>query len=53
MLLFYVRHGDPTYEPDALTPLGRRQAEALARRLSLYGLDRIYTSSSTRAMQTA
>ena len=43
MLLFYIRHGDPTYTPDALTPLGERQAEALAKRLSLYGLNRIYT----------
>ena len=22
MLLFYVRHGDPIYSPDSLTPLG-------------------------------
>lgn len=53
MLLFYVRHGDPTYRPDALTPLGRRQAEAVARRLALYGLDGIYASTSARAIQTA
>lgn len=53
MLLFYVRHGAPTYNPDELTPLGHRQAEAVAKRLSLYGLDEIYTSTSNRAMQTA
>lgn len=53
MLLFYLRHGDPIYDPDSLTPLGRRQAEALARRLALYGLDKIYVSSSERAKQTA
>lgn len=53
MLFFYVRHGDPIYQPDSLTPLGKRQAEALARRFSIYGLDRIYASSSTRAMETA
>lgn len=53
MLFFYVRHGDPIYQPDSLTPLGKRQAEALARRFSVYGLDRIYASSSTRAMETA
>ena len=35
MLFFYVRHGDPVYDPDQLTPLGRRQAEALAKRLCL------------------
>lgn len=53
MLLFFLRHGDPIYDPDSLTPLGERQAEALARRLARYGLDRIYASSSTRAQLTA
>ena len=31
MLFFYVRHGDPIYDPDSLTPLGHRQAEAVAK----------------------
>lgn len=53
MLLFYIRHGDPIYSPDQLTPLGRRQAEALAKRLALFGVDEIYSSTSTRAMETA
>ena len=53
MLLFYVRHGDPIYNPNSLTPLGRRQAEAVAKRLALYGIDELYASPSTRAMQTA
>lgn len=53
MLLFYIRHADPTYDPDGLTPLGERQAEALAKRLSLYGLDEIYSSTSNRAIMTA
>ncbi len=53
MLLFYIRHGDPTYDPDALTPLGRRQAEAMGKRLALFGVDRIFASTSTRAIQTA
>lgn len=53
MLLFYIRHGNPTYDPDELTPLGKRQAEAVGRRLSMYGIDEIYSSTSTRAMQTA
>ena len=52
MLLYYIRHGDPTYDPDELTPLGKRQAEAVARRLSQYGLDEIYVSSSNRAQET-
>lgn len=53
MLLIYLRHGDPIYDPDSLTPLGKRQAEALGHRLSLMGLDRIYVSSSNRARLTA
>ncbi|MBQ9774150.1 MAG: histidine phosphatase family protein [Clostridia bacterium] len=53
MLLFYIRHGDPIYTPDSLTPLGQRQAEALAKRLALYGMDQIYASSSERAKLTA
>lgn len=53
MLLFYVRHGDPIYSPNQLTPLGQRQAEAIGKRLAIYGVDKIYASSSNRAMQTA
>lgn len=53
MLLFYVRHGDPIYNPDQLTPLGERQAEAVAHRLALFGIDEVYASPSNRAMQTA
>ena len=53
MLLFYVRHGEPTYQPDELTPNGKRQAEAVGRRLARYGLDKIFCSTSNRALQTA
>lgn len=53
MILYYVRHGDPIYSPDSLTPLGERQAEAIAKRLSVYGLDKIYCSPLIRAQQTA
>ncbi len=53
MLLIYVRHGDPIYTPDQLTPLGERQAESVAHRLALFGVDEIYASTSNRAMQTA
>lgn len=53
MIFFYIRHGDPIYDPDSLTPLGMRQAEAVAKRLSLYGVDKIYSSTSNRAIQTA
>jgi len=53
MLFFYIRHGDPIYDPDSLTMLGIRQAEAVAKRLALYGLDNIYSSTSNRAVMTA
>ena len=53
MILYYVRHGDPIYDPDSLTELGHKQAAALAKRFSLYGLDEVYSSPSRRAMQTA
>ena len=53
MLLYFVRHGDPCYNPDSLTPLGHRQAEAIGRRVSRYGLSRIYASPMVRATQTA
>lgn len=53
MLLFYIRHGQPIYDPDSLTPLGKRQAEALGKRLARFGIDEIYASTSTRAIQTA
>lgn len=48
-----MRHGDPIYNPDSLTPLGKRQAEALARRLAVYGVDKIFCSTSNRAYETA
>lgn len=53
MILYYIRHGDPIYNPDQLTPLGHRQAEAVAKRVTLHGVDRIFASTSNRAMQTA
>lgn len=53
MLLFYVRHGDPCYNPDSLTPLGMRQAESVSKRLALFGIDKVFASTSTRAVQTA
>lgn len=53
MLLFYVRHGEPIYKPDQLTYLGEMQAEAVGKRLARLGMDKIYSSTSTRAFQTA
>ena len=53
MLFFYVRHGDPIYNPDSLTPFGHKQAEAVGRMLSHYKIDEIYASTSERAKMTA
>ena len=53
MLLYYIRHGDPIYDPDSLTPLGQEQAKAVSKRLMLYGVDRIFASPSRRAVMTA
>ena len=53
MLFFYIRHGDPIYNPDSLTPLGHRQAEAVGRMLALSRIAEVYASTSERAQLTA
>ncbi|MBR4942295.1 MAG: histidine phosphatase family protein [Clostridia bacterium] len=53
MLLYVIRHGDPDYSVDSLTPLGWRQAEAVGKRLASSGIDRVYSSPLGRAKDTA
>lgn len=53
MLLYVIRHAEPIYSPDSLTEKGKRQAEALGRRLAVHGLDKIYSSPMNRAQLTA
>ncbi len=53
MIFYYIRHGDPIYNPDSLTPFGQQQAAALADRFAVHGLDRVYSSDSMRAQMTA
>ena len=53
VILYIIRHGDPIYDPDSLTPKGHRQAEAVGRRLSNVGISKIYSSPMIRAQQTA
>ena len=53
MLLFYIRHGEPIYNPDNLTSLGEEQAMALSKRLAFFEMDHIFASTSNRAIQTA
>lgn len=52
MLLYYIRHGDPIYDPDGLTVQGLEQAKAVAKRLAVHGIDEVYTSTSNRAILT-
>lgn len=53
MLLYIIRHGEPIYEPDILTELGHKEADAVAERLAIHGLDRVFCSPLGRARQTA
>jgi len=53
MRLFMIRHGEPDYAHDCLTPLGREQAKAAAVRLSGEELDTVYSSPNGRAQETA
>ena len=53
MLFIYIRHGEPIYNPDGLTELGKRQAEDVARHLEVEGVDKIFSSTSNRAIETS
>lgn len=53
MRLIIIRHGDPDYVNDSLTPRGRREAEALGRYLKDIPIDKAYVSPLGRAALTA
>lgn len=53
MLLYIIRHGDPDYTTDTLTEKGLLQAEAVGKRLAAARIDRVFSSSMGRALQTA
>ncbi len=53
MRLYLIRHAEPDYPRDALTPRGHDQAQALAGRLAEIGVDRIHSSPLVRALETA
>ena len=53
MRIILVRHGDPDYEKDRLTEIGRKQAEIVAKRLLSEGITEVYTSPLGRAVETA
>lgn len=51
--IYYVRHGDPTYDPDSLTELGHQQAKLTAEQLKDIPFDLVFSSPSNRAYLTA
>ena len=53
MIIYFVRHGHPNYKDDCLTELGHKQAAVAAERLKNSGIERIFSSTNGRAMQTA
>ncbi|MBQ5335540.1 MAG: histidine phosphatase family protein [Oscillospiraceae bacterium] len=53
MRLLFIRHGDPDYEHDTLTPAGHREAALAAERLCKEQIDAFYLSPLGRAQDTA
>ncbi len=53
MKLMIIRHADPDYEKDSLTPAGWKEAEALSERMKELPVDYVYTSPLGRARDTA
>lgn len=53
MRLIIIRHGDPDYSIDSLTPTGWKEAELLAERISKLDVKAFYVSPMGRAQDTA
>ena len=53
MKLLFIRHGDPDYSIDSLTPTGWKEAELAALRLEKMDIRAIYCSPLGRARDTA
>ncbi len=53
MRILIIRHGDPDYVNDSLTPRGDREAELLAGIIDRYGIDEVFVSPLGRAQRTA
>lgn len=53
MRILIIRHGDPNYEIDGLTPRGELEAHALAEKLKNESITAIYCSTLGRARLTA
>lgn len=53
MRILIIRHGDPDYEHDSLTPKGWKEAEYLSERISRLDVKAFYVSPLGRAKDTA
>nr|MCR4593555.1 histidine phosphatase family protein [Clostridiales bacterium] len=53
MEIIFVRHCDPDYEKDSLTPVGIKEAELLSERIKAMNADAFYCSPMGRAQKTA
>lgn len=53
MRILLIRHAEPDYSVDSLTPKGKIEAELLSRRLVRYDIRDFYTSPLGRARDTA
>jgi broad specificity phosphatase PhoE len=53
MRLYLIRHADPDYPNNTITPAGHLEAAALGRRMAQVGLTHVYTSPLGRARDTA
>lgn len=53
MKILFIRHGDPDYEHDSLTPKGWKEAELLADRITKLDVRDFYCSPLGRAKDTA
>lgn len=53
MKLLIIRHGDPDYSIDSLTPAGWKEAQLLSRRLEKLDIKAFYCSPMGRARDTA
>ena len=53
MKILIIRHGDPDYAADSLTPVGWQEAELLADRLEKVEISNFYVSPLGRARDTA
>lgn len=53
MKLYLIRHADPDYPNNTITPQGHKEAEALSERMAQAGLTAIYSSPLGRAIDTA